>query len=459
MSQGERYDQWDYIRSGQARVVVGARSALFVPLRRIGLIIIDEEHENSYKQESAPRYVSRDVAAWMVKSRQATMVLGSATPSIETLHHCKTESTWHHVELPERANGRALPKIEVVDMAQEFGGGHRSMFSRKLTNALLEEMDAGHKAVLLLNQRGFAQFLLCRACGFVPQCPSCATSLTYHEQDATLVCHYCGYVESTPLLCPKCSSPYLKKFGAGTQRVESELRSILAEKQVTIIRMDADTTKGKGAHQRLLETFGAADAAILLGTQMIAKGLDYDDVTLVGVINADTMLRLPDFRSCERTFALVEQVAGRAGRAHLPGRVFVQTYWADAPAIRAAAEYDRSYFLSDELAKRKQLRYPPFVRLANILIWGEDEQEVIEVAHSLTQDIEFCLLESKHEGCSLLPASPCVLSRLRGSYRWHIIVRAPADCNISALLLPLFRSKKTHKTVNVTVDIDPYDML
>ncbi len=459
MGQGERYDQWDYVRSGRARVVVGARSALFVPLADLGLIVIDEEHESSYKQESAPRYVSRDVAAWMVKRRGATLVLGSATPSLEALYRCKTEEAWHYVELPERANGKPLPRIEVVDMALEFGGGHRSMFSQKLTNALKEEMEAGHKAVLLLNQRGFAQFLLCRACGFVPQCPSCTTSLTYHEKGSTLVCHHCGYEQSVPVTCPECASPYLKKFGAGTQRVEAELRTIFEEDQATIIRMDADTTKGKGAHQRLLESFGAAEAAILLGTQMIAKGLDYDDVTLVGVINADTMLRLPDFRSAERTFDLIQQVAGRAGRAHLHGRVFVQTYWAEAPAVRAAAAYDRAAFLADELMKRGQLGYPPYTRLANVLIWGEDEAEVIEAARTLTHDIEARLDQGHHEGWVCLPATSCVLARLRGSYRYHIVIKAPQGSDPSEVLLPVFRSRKAAKTVNVAVDIDPYDML
>ncbi|MBR3690302.1 MAG: primosomal protein N', partial [Eggerthellaceae bacterium] len=324
MSQGERYDQWDFIRSGAARVVVGARSALFTPMANVGLIVIDEEHEGSYKQDSAPRYVSRDVAAWMVARSGGVLVLGSATPSIEALYRCEKEEGWHRVSLPERANGRALPEVDVIDMAAEFSSGSRSMFSGRLSRALADELAAGRKAVLLLNQRGFAKFLLCRDCGFVPECPSCSTSLTYHEQGAMLACHHCGYRIAVPPVCPECGSPYLRKFGAGTQRVEAELRALLDELPgvgpgVPIIRMDADTTKGKGAHQRLLEQFVNADAAVLLGTQMIAKGLDFEDVTLVGVINADTQLHLPDFRAGERTFALIEQVAGRAGRSELPG--------------------------------------------------------------------------------------------------------------------------------------------
>ena len=459
MSQGERYDQWDLIRSGVARVVVGARSALFTPMPALGLVIIDEEHEGSYKQDSSPRYMARDVAAWMVRERGATLVLGSATPAIETLYNCEKRDNWHRVVLAERANGKPMPEVEVVDMAREFGSGHRSMFSRKLTRALLETIEAGQKAVLLLNQRGFASFLLCRECGFVPECPSCSTSLTYHEKGSVLVCHHCGHKEPVPPVCPECGSPYLKKFGAGTQRVEAELVSVLEGTGAHVVRMDADTTSAKGAHQRLLEEFASSGAAVLLGTQMIAKGLDFDDVTLVGVINADTMLKLPDFRSAERTFALIEQVAGRAGRAELPGRVMVQTYWADSCAIQAAATYDRALFLKDELPKRKLLRYPPYVRMANVLVWGKDEREVEKAARELSVDIERTVSEQAGGSWTVLSANPCTLSRLRGTYRWHIVVKAPAGENVSGVLLPLFRKRKASKTVNVAIDVDPHDML
>lgn len=464
MSQGERYDQWDFIRSGAARVVVGARSALFTPLSNLGLIVIDEEHEGSYKQDSAPRYHARDVAVWMARRAGAAVVLGSATPSIEALHACAKNPSWHQVSLPERANGKLLPEVQVVDMAKEFSGGSRSMFALPLARALEEELAAGRKAVLLLNQRGFAKFLLCRECGFVPECPSCSTSLTYHERGNFLICHHCGYRIPTPPVCPECGSPYLKKFGAGTQRVEAELRVLLDEMPgvdpgVPIVRMDADTTSGKGAHQRLLEEFAAADAAVLLGTQMIAKGLDFEDVTLVGVINADTMLKLPDYRASERTFDLVEQVAGRAGRAELPGRVLVQTYEADAPAIRAAAAYDRALFLRDELPKRRLLGYPPYVRMANVLVWSKDEPAVRRVAAELQAALEEAVRDFGGDGWSVLPATPCVLAKLRGTYRWHIVVKCPADADLSDALLPLFRRRKPDRDANVAVDVDPDDLL
>ncbi len=459
MSQGERFDQWDLIRDGAARVVVGARSALFSPLGDVGLIVIDEEHEGSYKQDSAPRYHARDVGYWMAHERDAVLVLGSATPSIEALERCGRLPNWQRVELPARVNGGPLPAIEVVDMAREFSGGHRSMFSRKLSDALFETLEAGRKAVLLLNQRGFASFLLCRDCGFVPECASCSTSLTFHDQGNTLVCHHCGHREPAPAACPECASPYLKKFGAGTQRVEAELVSLLEGREAKVVRMDADTTGKKGAHQRLLEEFVVPGPAVLLGTQMIAKGLDFDEVVLVGVINADTMLMLPDFRSGERTFDLIEQVAGRAGRAQHPGRVLVQTYSAEAVAIRSAAAYDRKAFLDEELPKRMMLKYPPYARLANVLAWGKDEAEVRQAAEALGKDLQQLVAGREQEGWSCLPAVPCVLSRLRGSYRYHIVLRSPADADISALLVPYFRQRKPHKAVSVAVDVDPYDLL
>ncbi len=464
MSAGERYDQWDFIRSGAARVVVGARSALFTPLANVGLYVIDEEHEGSYKQDSAPRYHAREVACWMARRSGAAVVLGSATPSIEALYRCAKHQRWTQVRLPERANGRPMPAIRVVDMAREFAEGSRSMFSAALMRALQEELSQGRKAVLLLNQRGFAKFLLCRECGFVPKCPHCDTSLTYHERGNFLACHHCGYRQASPALCPECSSPYLKKFGAGTQRVEDELRGVLDAMPgvgpgVPIIRMDADTTGGKGAHERLLEQFAAAQAAVLLGTQMIAKGLDFDDVTLVGVINADTQLQLPDFRAHERTFDLIEQVAGRAGRAQLPGRVLVQTYEADAAPIRAAAGYDRALFLRDELPKRKMLGYPPYVRMANVLVWGAHEADVAALARELAAELAEQTRSYGGDGWSVLPATPCVLAKLRNTYRWHVVVKCPADADVSAVLLPVFRRRKADKWVNVAVDVDPDDLL
>lgn len=496
MSQGERYDQWDLIRSGHCKVVIGARSALFAPVEDLGMIVIDEEHESTYKQESAPRYVSRDVAQWLVRRSGATLLLGSATPSIESLYKANTQSDWHHVELKERANGKKLPKIEIIDMAECFRSGKRSIFSRRLETKLREELKAGHKAVLLLNQRGFAKFLLCRDCGFVPECSNCSTTLTYHDRGNKLVCHHCGNEVPSPPMCPSCKSPYLKKYGVGTQRVEDELRALLSSEEsvdpaivlpgtisgrgsdeervrisavasdgshslsdVVVVRMDADTTAAKGSHQKLLEQFAEADSAVLLGTQMIAKGLDFDDVTLVGVINADTQLHLPDFRASERTFDLIEQVAGRAGRAELEGKVYVQTYEADSVAIRAASVYDRDAFLRSELPKRKILGFPPYVRMVNIIAWGRQLQQVKHVIQDLYDTLQAALIDSGKTEWSLLPPTPCAFEKIRNDFRWHSILKAPADEDVSQFLSDVLQKRQTSKDVNVAIDVDPLDLL
>lgn len=466
MTPGERFDQWELIRTGAARVVVGARSALFAPVPNLGLIVVDEEHEGSYKQDQAPRYVTRDVAWWLACRSDASLVLGSATPSIETLAACKEDERWVRVEMPNRANGKPLPPVRIVNMGGEFGGGNRSMFSKALQKALFEEIEAGHKAVFLLNQRGFAKFLLCRDCGFVPECDRCSTSLTFHERGNVIVCHHCGHVWQAPAVCPKCGSPYLKRFGAGTQRVEDELRALLdgreASRETVIVRMDADTAAKKGDHQRLLEEFAEADSAVLLGTQMIAKGLDFDEVTLVGVINADTMLKLPDFRAGERTFDLLSQVAGRCGRGDLPGRVIVQTYNPQDVAIRSAATYDRQRFLDHELRLRQGLGYPPYVRLANILLWGRNKEAV----EAQGQQLFFGLMQRvREEGAAdwvVYPATPCVLDRLKGVWRYHLLVKVPKESAVpdpATVLLPYFRARKADKDVNVSVDIDPVSLL
>ncbi len=382
LSAGERLDQWDMVRTGAARVVVGARSALFCPFSDLGLIVIDEEHETSYKQGSSPRYHAREVAAEMARRGGFPLVLGSATPSAEALAACaaggRAGQLWRRVEMRERPAGATLPRIRVVDLRRAFARGNRSIFSRELEEALLGVAERGEKAVLLHNRRGFAPFLMCRECGCVPTCKHCSTALTYHERTHTLECHTCGavyHVRSYPApgsSCPKCGSRYLAKMGLGTQQVEDALRALMPG-YVEVIRMDADSTRGKDGHRRLLERFDAAECAVLLGTQMIAKGLDFPEVTLVGVVNADYALKMPDFRAGERAFDLLEQVAGRAGRGERPGEVIIQTYLPDDPVIRAVAAHDRSVFIEHDRAQRAAASYPPFVRLANITCWSARE--------------------------------------------------------------------------------------
>lgn len=466
LSAGERFDQWDLVRRGEARVVVGARSALFAPLADPGLIIIDEEHEGSYKQDKSPRYHAREVAARMARERGCALVLGSATPSLESLGRCRAGSwggvTWTRVSMPERPGGARLPEVRVVDMAEQFRGGGRSVFSAPLADALRGVAERGEKAVLLLNRRGFANFLMCRECGCVPECPHCSCALTYHERGHYLACHTCGRtwpVRTYPdpsTSCPNCGSRYLGAYGVGTQRVEDELRMMLPE-GVEVIRMDADTTRAKGAHQRLLEQFDAARSAVLVGTQMIAKGLDFPEVTLVGVINADTMLKLPDFRAAERTYDLLEQVAGRAGRGETPGQVIVQTYWASHPAMRAVEGHDRALFLEAELAERREAGYPPFSRLGNVVLWGRSDAAV-RMASKAIADAVRGRVEGQ-PGWEVLGPTDCVKARAKDFFRRHVMVKSPVDADLGGVLGAAAASLGPLKGINMSVDIDAYDMM
>jgi primosomal protein N' (replication factor Y) len=451
LSAGERYDQWELAARGEVSVVVGPRSALFAPVHDLGLIVIDEEHEASYKQGSAPRYHARDVAERIAAFRGAVLVLGSATPSMEARAACEQGSATC-VRMPERVSGE-MPAVTIVDMAREFSEGHRSMFSRPLLQGLADVQAAGRKAVLLLNRRGFASFLLCRSCGFVPECEDCSVSLTYHETVGRLRCHHCGASAGVPAECPRCGSPYLRLFGAGTQRVEAELDSAFPE--LPVVRMDADTTGAKGSHERLLAQFEALPSGVLLGTQMIAKGLDYPEVTLVGVVNADTTLHLPDFRAAERTYQLLEQVAGRAGRGEAGGRVFIQTYWPDHPAILAVASRDTSAFYSEEASLRHELRYPPFGRLANVLLTGPIERDVRDAAVAVGERFR----GARPDGFEVLGPSPAPLSRVRKSWRWHLLVKAPPRAQVPAFVRDALSGFRPPAEVALAVDVDPVDVL
>ena len=466
LSAGERLDQWDMVRSGAARVVVGARSALFCPFRNLGLIVIDEEHEQSYKQGSSPRYHAREVAAQMARMLHCPLVLGSATPSAEALARCEEGEylgqNWTRVSMPERPGIARLPEVIVADLRREFASGSRSIFSRPLMDALMDVADRREKAVLLHNRRGFASFLMCRECGCVPTCKHCSTALTYHERTHTLECHTCGAVyhvrpyPSVGSACPKCGSRYLAKMGLGTQQVEDALRAVLPE-HVTVIRMDADSTRGKDAHKRLLEEFDAAECAVLLGTQMIAKGLDFPEVTLVGVVNADYALKMPDFRASERAYDLLEQAAGRAGRGDNPGKVIIQTYLPEDPVIRAVAAHDRSIFTEHDMAQRRDVLYPPFVRLTNILVWGKDER----ATRAYVERVGAALRESLVgvTGAILLGPAPCVIERAKDRYRFHLLVKSPLGYHVSEAIGAALVSVGPKSGISVSVDVDAYDLM
>ena len=452
LSAGERFDQWQLALDGAVRVVVGARSALFAPLPDVGLVVIDEEHEPSYKQGQSPRYHAREVAERLCSSAGATLVLGSATPSLEALYRAET-GRYTHVRLTHRVGGGTPPAIEVVDMTAEFSGGNRSIYSASLVGALKETASRREKAVLFLNRRGFASFVLCRECGFVPECDSCSVSLTYHDDSGRLECHHCGSSKALPVTCPRCGSAYLRKFGAGTQRAESDLLALVPE--LHVVRMDADTTSRKGGHERALLEFESHESAVLLGTQMIAKGLDYPDVTLVGVLNADTSMHVPDFRAAERTYQLLEQVSGRAGRGTRPGRVIIQTYWPDHPAVRAVLSSDAEVLYAAEREDRAVLGFPPFGRIANIVASGRSAQAVREVAHAAAD----ALRGAMPEGFSLVGPAPAPIMRVKGNWRWHLLLKAQPGADLPGLLARALEPVQVPEGVTRIVDVDPVGML
>jgi primosomal protein N' (replication factor Y) (superfamily II helicase) len=456
---GERFDQWRGIQEGRYRVVVGARSALFAPVERLGVIAIDEEHETTYKSDTAPRYHARDVAEARARMAGAVLVLGSATPSLESLERARA-GAYGHLRLRQRIDSRPLPTVEVVDMRSAGGAGTVPLLSGILLDAVSRTVEAGDQAILFLNRRGFSNYLQCHRCGHIMGCDSCEVSLCYHRRGEVLRCHHCDTRFDVPKRCPECGRGPLKGFGAGTQRVEEVLKAQIPG--VSCIRMDADTTSTKDAHWRLLESFKAREAQVLIGTQMIAKGLDIPAVTLVGVINADTALALPDFRSSERTYQLLTQVSGRAGRGLRPGRVVVQTFSPEHPAIKAV-NGDVETFFKEELESRLHALYPPFTRLVNVLVTSADSAAAARSAsrmkHILGSDLE-------GSGARILGPAPAPLSRLKGNYRWHILVKSNDLEGISPLLR---RSSKRFygyskqfpagAEVRVSMDVEPVSLL
>ena len=369
LSVGEKYDEWRKVQQGKVKVVVGARSAIFAPFTNVGVIILDEEHETTYKQEDAPRYHARDVAIWRSQYHQCPVILGSATPSLESYARAQ-KGVYTLLTLKTRAMQQALPTVSVVDLRAELQKGNRSMFSEKLVEAMRTRIDKNEQIVLFLNRRGYSSFVLCRDCGTVVQCKNCDISLTYHRTQEKLKCHYCGYEEQVPNVCPQCQSEHIRYFGTGTQKVEEEIYRLFPEARV--LRMDVDTTKQKGAHEAILEAFGQGKAHILLGTQMIAKGLDFPNITLVGVLSADTSLHLPDYRAAERTFQLLTQVSGRAGRHEKLGEVVIQTYTPEHYAIELSKEQRYEPFYEQEMRLRKRSGYPPYYYVALIQVSHED---------------------------------------------------------------------------------------
>jgi len=451
LTDAERHEQWWSLRRGGMAVALGARSCVFAPFDRPSVLVVDEEHDSSYKQDSSPRYHARQVAIRRALQGNGVVVLGSATPSLESYHWAR-EGRYHLLELGERVEGRPLPEVEIVDL-RRFGRGRPVALGAVLRERMREALAAGGQVMLLMNRRGFSSYLMCTDCGHMERCPRCDISLTVHAAPECLRCHYCLFEKGHMAVCPGCTGVSLKYFGSGTQRVEEELLG--AFPGISLARMDADTTRRPGDHLRLLEKFGRGEIQVLLGTQMIAKGHDFPGVTLVGVVLADTALNLPDFRAAERTFSLLVQVSGRAGRGARPGRVVVQTYNPDNPAVLLAARQDYKAFFDLELGHRRELSYPPFVHLVNVVFASEDEAAAQAAAHSLAAGI---LPEARALGAGWLGPAPCAIPRLHRKYRWHLTFKANKVQEIVPLIRK-FLAAGIPAGVAVTIDADPMSML
>lgn len=455
LSTGEKYDEWRKIHRKEVKLVVGARSAVFAPFENLGMIIIDEEHESSYKQEEMPRYHAKDVAIERAGRHQCPVVLGSATPSLESYARAK-KGVYTLLTLKRRVNQQQLPHVSLIDMREELRNGNRSMFSEELMLRLKEVLERKEQAVLFLNKRGYSSFVMCRDCGYVEQCPHCEISLTYHRFQKRLKCHYCGHEAPVPAKCPECHSEHIRYFGTGTQRVEEELTKVLPEARV--IRMDVDTTSRKGAHEKLLTSFGNKEADILLGTQMIAKGLDFPDVTLVGVLSADTSLHIPDFRSSEKTFQLLTQVSGRAGRHEKAGSVIIQSYTPSHYSIELTKQHDYEAFYEQEMLHRRHQSYPPFYFLAMVTV---SHEEVTKAAHVTDKIVQFLKMNCAPNTRILGPAASPI-AKIKDRYRYQCVIKYKRENELASLLRKIqdhYQKEMEQKQLMISIDMNPYMMM
>ncbi|MDD5448272.1 MAG: primosomal protein N' [Actinomycetota bacterium] len=459
LSPGERYDQWCAIRDGTYPIVVGARSAIFAPLQNLGLIVIDEEHESTYKNDQAPHYHARAVAEERARIYGATLVAGNATPSFETYQKARA-GIYSHLRLPRRIDNRPMPQIEIVDMKKVGGAGQIPLLSPTMLDSLSRTIEAEEQAILFLNRRGFSNYLQCKRCGNIPRCDNCDISLSYHAEGNFLLCHHCGDRREVPDSCEKCGSGFLKGVGAGTQRVAAEIQSNLPG--ATFLRMDSDATTTKDAHWNILSTFRSGKAQILIGTQMIAKGLDIPGITFVGVVNADTALALPDFRASERTYQLLTQVSGRAGRGLRPGKVVIQTFNPEHPALKALFGNPQE-FVERELQSRLEAFYPPFCELVNVIITSPDPTTAARSAARMKK-----ILQNNLQGkqATILGPAPAPISRLKGNYRWHILIKTgeveKISSSVSNAIGRFYGYKKgfpLKSEVKVWADVDPVSLL
>lgn len=448
LSDDERAEQWHRVRRGEARIVVGTRSAVFAPVHDLALIIVDEEHDHSYKQDETPRYHARDVAAVRAKTIGASVVLGSATPSLESYNNT-SKGKYQLIELPDRVQKRPLPEVEMIDMRQEFQEtGHEQVLSRKLIQEVTDRLERSEQAMILLNRRGYSAFVMCRACGDSIECKNCAIALTHHKRERKLMCHYCGYQQGIPKHCPKCGSDYVQFLGTGAEKLEDMLHSAFPTARIG--RMDRDTVRGHDDFERILTAFQAGEIDLLVGTQMIAKGHDMHGVTLVGVVGADTALSLPDFRAAERTFQLLTQVAGRAGRGESPGKVVLQTYFPDHYAVQFAAAHDFAGFYDKESRFRGWMHYPPFTALANVLVRSDKLEEAMHYSGLLGRWLE----GQTKEGIRVLGPAAAPIVRLKRDYRYHFLLKSPSREKLNALLRAMLQHAVSQKVPRTSVVID-----
>lgn len=454
LSEGERYDEWFRVREGKARLVVGARSAIFLPVQNLSLIIIDEEHENTYKSEHNPKYQTKEIAEFLSEVKGAKYILGSATPSIESYYNCKIGKL-KLVEMNNRVDNKPLPLIEVVDMREELKAKNISLFSRKLYDEINDRLEKKEQIILFLNRRGHSTFVSCRSCGYVFKCPECDVSMTYHK-NGYLICHYCGRAIKEQNKCPECESKYVKFFGAGTQRVEDEVKKYF--KNARVLRMDVDTTRGKNSHEDIYNSFKRGDGDILIGTQMISKGLDFENVTLVGVLAADISLNVPDYRAAERTFQILTQVSGRAGRGKKLGKVIIQSYTPEHASILRAVNLDYEGLYNEEIVVRKNMDYPPFGKILLINGSSKDENNLIEFMKTLGDELKNNL--NKEGNIQILGPSSCIIGKLKEHYRWQIIIKGNLN---EEILLKIKEkvyefTKKVYNNIKISIDINPNNM-
>lgn len=454
LSDGERFDEWFRVKEGKSKVIVGARSAIFLPAKNLGLIIIDEEHENTYKSEQNPKYQTKEVAEYLSELKGCKVILGSATPSIETYYRALT-GEMKLLELNSRVDNKAMPPMKVIDMRNELKGGNKSLFSRELFIAIQERLKRKEQIILFLNRRGFSTFVSCRSCGYVFKCDECDISMTYHK-NGLLICHYCGKTKREPRECPKCHSKYVKFFGAGTQRVEEEVKKYF--NNAGILRMDVDTTRDKHSYERIYNTFKNGEADILIGTQMVSKGLDFKNVTLVGILAADMSINIPDYRAAERTFQIITQVAGRAGRGDKQGEVLIQTYTPQHYSLQYAVNYDYEGFYEKEFTVRAMMKYPPFGKL--LLINGTSKKEDLlkNFMHKITM-----MIKPLVENCldiEILGPIPCMISKVKENYRWQIVIKGEFDSYFSKNIKEILydENKNVYNDIRISMDINPNNL-